>query len=310
MARFIKKVSSDGTSSGGGAGVSLAEVCTAVCNVICANATCQVPNRITATSGNDATTHTPQIIPGYSCWQMICNCPCWTDCYGCDIIWCVDTSKYRAFRIRYNGIRNCKCCYTYMCWHWGDSSCFCCCSSNNNVRGMCVAEWPMTCDCHCYSQWCNFSCGTASGCIYCCGMASDAIWWFEYTICGTDYYKCTSQNRGNTILVDICYAKCRNNCDRYQWAGHTRMKARNHSCDCLMWNCTQNSSHYLSRICLRVSNTPFMSAIAGGSYQSQNGGVNSAGQPCWTIWGMPCFRPKFGATEEGLSGASFSTFGV
>jgi len=40
MARFIKKVSADGTSSGGGAGVSLSEVCTAVCNVICANATC------------------------------------------------------------------------------------------------------------------------------------------------------------------------------------------------------------------------------------------------------------------------------
>ena len=40
MARFIKTISADGSSAGGGSGVSLAEVCTAVCNVICANATC------------------------------------------------------------------------------------------------------------------------------------------------------------------------------------------------------------------------------------------------------------------------------
>lgn len=310
MARFIKKISADGTTSGGDSGVSLAQVCTAVCNVICANATCQISGRITATSGNDGEVSTPQIIPGYSCWQMICNCPCWTDCYGCCVIWCVDTSKYRAFRIRYNGIRNCACCYTYMCWHWGDASCFCTCGSSQTVKGACVENWPMIFCCHCCNCWAPYCCTHISGCIYCCGMVSDALWWFEYTICGTDYYKCTSQHRGNTILADLCYPKWRNNCNCYQWPGHNRVKVSNRQCECLMWSCTQNSSHFLSRICLKVSNTPFMSGLAGGNnYQTQTGGARSAGQPCWTIWGMPCFRPKFGVAEEGLTGASYSSLG-
>ena len=306
MARFIKKVSADGSSTGGGAGVSLAQVCTAVCNVMCANATCQTGS-ITATDGNDATVSTPQVFPGYGCWQMICNCPCWTDCYGCCVIWCVDTSKYRAFKIRYNGIVNRKCCYTYMCWHWGTQNCFCTCSGNDVLRGTCVCNYPM-CTPNC-GQWQQYECGWIFGCIYCCQMTADAIWWFEYTICGTDYYKCTSNNRGITILYDLCYPKWRNNCNCYTWAGHDRHKGRNAQCECIMWNCCQNSAQYLTRICLKTSDSPIESALNYGSYQAQNGGSISAGQPCWTIWGMPCYRPRFGVAEEGVSGASFTSLG-
>ena len=308
MARFIKTVAADGSSSGGGAGVSLGEVCKAVCNVLCANATCQT-GTITATDGNEGTVSTPQIFPGYSCWHMICNCPCWTDCYGCCAIWCVDTSKYRAFKIRYNGIRNCACCYTKICWHWGDNNCFCDHNSSSSVtRGTCACEYPAKIpNCCC---WQTYNCNFVFGCVYCCGMASDAIWWFEYTICGTDYYKCSSQNRGNTILYDICYPKWRNNCSCYSWASHDRHKGRNFECECLFWSCWQNSSHYLTRICMKTSESPFMSALAGGSYQSPNGGALSAGQPCWTIWGMPCFRPRFGVADEtNATGASFGSLG-
>ena len=61
---------------------------------------------------------------------------------------------------------------------------------------------------------------------------------------------------------------------------------------------------------MKTSESPFMSALAGGTYQSPNGGALSAGQPCWTIWGMPCFRPRFGvADEDNATGASFGSLG-
>ena len=45
---------------------------------------------------------------------------------------------------------------------------------------------------------------------------------------------------------------------------------------------------------MRMENNPFMSALSSGNYESSVGGACAAGQPCWTIWGIPCHRPEFG----------------
>ena len=69
MTRYIKTVSSTGTSSGGSAGLTAADVC----NTICTLAT-QAP-----------TAGTTRIMPGFNEWVVICNCPDWNDCYGCSV---------------------------------------------------------------------------------------------------------------------------------------------------------------------------------------------------------------------------------
>ena len=112
MTRFIKTVTSEGgTSSGGSTGLSVKDVC----NTICTLSTQDVANQ-----------PSPRISQGFSCWEMLCNCPSWDDCYGCCMIWNVDTMKYKAFRLRYNGIRVCACCYQYIMPGVGNDVCFCC----------------------------------------------------------------------------------------------------------------------------------------------------------------------------------------
>ena len=108
MARYV----STKTASGGGSSGAVGLTATDVCNTICKLAT-QTP----------ADQPSPLIMPGFGCWEMVCNCPCWTDCYGCCAIWCVDTSKYRGFRIHYNGVRSRGCCYTYLYPGFGNDSC-------------------------------------------------------------------------------------------------------------------------------------------------------------------------------------------
>ena len=84
MARYVSTKTASGASAGGSAGLSSVDVCNLICNL---------------STQSPADSPSPLIMPGFGCWQMICNCPCWTECYGCCVIWCIDTSKYKAFKV-------------------------------------------------------------------------------------------------------------------------------------------------------------------------------------------------------------------
>ena len=279
MARYVStKTASGGSGGGGAAGVTLAQVCTAVCNTVCNLAT-QTP----------ASQPSPLIMPGFGCWEMICNCPCWDKCYGCCIIWCVDTTKYKGFKIHYNGVRTCACCYQYLYPGFGTDDCFCCCS--NTYRGKCTCNWPLD-SCCC---WCGYQCCWVGkeACIYCNSFSSDQGWSFEFCVMAPRWKTCTSGNQGLGIWYDWSYKKWIKCCDCQTYTGCDRAKGNTH-CSCIFWNCDQNSNYYLSRICLRTQETPFQSTLKAGNYTAADGAECMLGVPCWTIWAIPCDRPCFG----------------
>ena len=307
MARFIKTVSSTGGSTGGGAaGVSLADVCKAVCCVVYANATCTTgtieAKQDFAEDGSYAN-RTSQIIPGYGCWEMICNCPYWSDSYGCCIIWCIDTMKYRAFNIVYSGIRNCKCCHYYPCLGFGTETCFCQCSQAYRGRSV-LCGWPTWPGC-CCGSWQDYNCEQILNnyCIQCMNAeAKDTQWGFQFMICAPQWKRTVSQNTGGGVFYDVRMAsKYMCNCTAYCYSDYSRFKGQNF-CSCLMWNCNQNSNYYVSRMCMKVSNQQFMSALCSSSTTPCEGGSCSAGVPCWTIWGQPCIRPMFGTCSMSTAG--------
>ena len=299
MARFIKTISADGGTSGsGGSGVSLSEVCTAVCKVICDNTTRNASGIVEAADFSESGTYanrTNQIIPGFGCWEMICNCPYWDTCYGCCIEWCIDTTKYRAFNIVYSGIRQKPCCHLYPCWGFGTETCFCCCSQSYRGRSV-LCGWPT----HIGSnyQWTAYNCEHISGdyCIQCMNAeARDTVWGFQFMICAPEWKRTVSQNTGGGVFYDLrTTAKYMCNCNQYCYSDYSRFKGFNF-CSCLFWNCTQNSNYYVSKMCLKVANQAFQSAlVSGGSWTGCEGFPCATGVPCWTIWGQPCMRPQFG----------------
>ena len=278
MARYVSTKTAAGGSSGGG-GLSLADVCTAVCNTVCKLAT-QTP----------ANQPSPLVMPGFGCWEMICNCSCWTDCYGCCVIWCVDTSKYKAFKINYNGVRICACQYMYMYPGVGNDDCFCCCS--NTYKGRCICDWPSS-SCCC---WCGYQCCWMGKemCVYCWGVQYDKAFNIEFCIRAPKWKNCTSGGQGTGFWYNFAYKKWTNCCDGHCFTSCDRVMGTNH-CSCLMWSCEQNTSNYITRMCLRTESTPFMSTLAGaGNWNPNDGAENILGVPCWTIWAMPCDRPTFG----------------
>ena len=303
MARFIKTISADGSSSGGGgAGVTLDQVCTAVCNVICNNVT-RNENGITEaqdfSEDGNYKNRTNQIIPGFGCWEIICNCPYWDTCYGCCVTWCVDTMKYRAFRIVYTGIRNQVCCHFYPCLGFGTDSCFCVCSQAYRGRYQ-MCGWPMM-SCCCWYAY-NQEHILHDYCVQCMNAEGrDSVWGFEFMVCAPTWKRPTSQHYGRgvwyeTKMAQKYYCECSAYCYS-DWSVHKGTQF----CGCLFWNCNQNSNQHLTRLCWKSSNQPLMSALYTGSYTASNvdGGSCSTGVPCWTIWGQPCVRPMFGTCNMG-----------
>ena len=280
MARYVSTKTAGGGSSGGGAGISLAEVCTAVCNTVCKLAT-QTP----------ASQPSPLIMPGFGCWEMVCNCPCWTECYGCCAIWCVDTSKYKGFKIRYNGVRSRGCCYTYLYPGFGNDSCFCCC--NYAYRGACICQWPFKSA----VGWTAYNCCSMhmNACVFCCQSQWDSGWSWEMSIFAPSWKGCTSGAQGTGVWYDWWFPKFIRCCDCYCYTGCDRQKGQTY-CSCLFWGPGQDSTsgNHVTRMCMRFEYTPFEPVTNGGQYQVAGGGDQLVGQPCWTIWGIPCDRPCFG----------------
>ena len=286
MAKYVStKTASGGSSGGGSAGLSAADVC----NQICKLSTNATGSPGAAAYAADTTLQTTEISGGFSKWKMICNCPCWTDCYGCQVIWNFDTTRYRGFKLVYTGMRACSCCYTYFCPGIGTAECFCCCS--NTFNGSCICCWPQK-SCCCWDAY-NCCAMLKEACIYCCNAAQDDLWGFEWTVWAPcDAWGCPAQGRG--VMWDWRYKKfMRSNWDNYGYASRDRQMGITY-CSCLFWSACQNSTYAFTRLCIEMGNAPFQSALVSGNYNSDSGGACGAGQPCWTIWGIPCFRPEFG----------------
>ena len=289
MARYVSTKSASGGSSGGGAAAGLSA--SDVCNQICKLST-DAAGTPGSTVASDLTSQASEISGGYSQWKMICNCPCWTDCYGCNVVWCFDSTKYRGYKLVYSGMRLCACCYAYWCNGIGSVDCFCCC--NNAYMGTCICCWP-TKSCCCLDAYhcCNM---LRSNCVYCCNTPYDDMWGFEWTVwspCNAAW-GCPKQGAG--VMWDFSWKKfIRNNWADYHYASRDRQMGFTY-CHCLYWSPCQNSStsRYFARLLMRMENNPFMSALSSGNYESSVGGACAAGQPCWTIWGIPCHRPEFG----------------
>jgi len=280
MARYVSTKGVGGSSGGSG----MTE--TGVCNLLCKLSTQDVSNQ-----------PSPRVSPGFGCWEMICNCPCWTSCYGCCITWDVDTTNYRAYRVHYTGLRACSCVHTFVMPGLGSGDCLC--YDGGAFRMYCICSWPVK-SCCCWVA-CDLACMSVGSCVYCCQSPTDSVWSFEYTVCSPEWRGCTSGGGcGSGIHFDWWYKKFNRCCGAYQFMGCERIKGYTVANVCLTWN-SQQSDCYLQRMCLRMGCTPFMSSLAGGAWASTSGGADMAGTPCWTIWGIPCDRPEFGTCSMSSS---------
>jgi hypothetical protein len=285
MARFIKTISADGGTSGGSAGLSAKDVCNQICKL--STEAAGTPGTTVATSLDSQVN---EISGGFGEWKMICNCPCWTECYGCQVIWNFDTTKYSAFKLVYRGMRLCACCYMYLCGGIGNPDCFCNCQYA--YMGACVCCWPQKSCCCWDSYYCNQMFKEA--CVYCCNSPCDDLHGFEWTI-WSPKFSWGGPKKGGWVNYDFRYKKfIRNNWDNYGWQSEDRHLGTVY-CHCIFWSpCQVTDNRYFSRLCMKTANTPFQSALAAGQYNNSIGGACAGGQPCWTIWGKPCFRPEFG----------------
>ena len=137
-------------------------------------------------------------------------------------------------------------------------------------------------------------------CVYCCNSQYDNAWSFEFCIMAPSWKGCTSGNLGTGFWYDWHYKKFIRCCDCHNYSGCDRYKGQV-NCACIFWSKEQNSTHYVSRMCVRTSDTSFQSVLAGGNYPTNEGGDLMIGMPCWTIWGIPCDRPQFGTCSMDAS---------
>lgn len=289
MARFISTKTASGGSSGGGAGVSLSEVCTAVCNVIC--------NSIVGT----ATTNTLPKCGNPDGWELICNCNIWKDSWATCICWDLDTSKYRAFRWCIKGMTHCSCCQTYWCM-WlvaGNGAC----QTSVGYRWYNLRNdkpWPIG-SCCCWEAgngdcicWCWCKCDSA-----CSTSQALAI---EIGQSVAKSHCMSGQNGTNGVCYDICYGLKQPWCDYSCCAfGSNRLKGAVW-CHPLVWDKSQDENRYLKS--LKIQNTygwiPTNTATA--NWQSYFGN-KPQGQPCWSLYGIPCDRPTItGSNPQDFSG--------
>ncbi len=150
MTRYVKTVTASGQSSGGGAGLSAADVCATIdtylpkytgqvgltttvvgrkdysctCTVLCDDTADNTSNYPGTDSGLQYATASAGDQMGN--WFPLAVCNCWTCCY-CDCA-CIEFSLpshcYDAFIIRFNGVRIKRCCTLNFLWSWGTESCY------------------------------------------------------------------------------------------------------------------------------------------------------------------------------------------
>tara|TARA_Y100000768_G_scaffold255659_1_gene194318 strand:+ start:2447 stop:3319 length:873 start_codon:yes stop_codon:yes gene_type:complete len=283
MARIIKTVTSEGGSSTGGSGVTLPQVCTAVCNVICKS--------IIGTAG---TSMLPRC-QSKEGWELICNCDHWSECYSSTLEWDLDTANYRAFRWCMRGITHCGCCDTQFCMYFIDSSSACQGGQyyrHYDIRGN--KPWPVgSCccwelhqpDCICFCWYC---CGTN------CSMPQSMSWEIGTSVAKSN---CMSGNNSSGgLCYDICYGHRWPACDFSNcWGGSNRIKGWTW-CHPVVWNEEQNSGSYLKSLRIKNNYGWIPTDTASATWQSRWGN-QPQGQPCWSIYGIPCTRPDIAGSN-------------
>ena len=277
MARFVATKTASGGSSGGGAGVTLQQVCSAVC--------CVINDSIVGT----ALTNTLPKCGNPDGWELICNCNQWDSTWGTCILWEVDTERYRAFRWCIRGITHCGCCHQKFCMYLVNSSGNC--QTNVGYRwyesgdskpwpiGSCCCWQAQSGDCVC---WCWCCCGSA------CAVPQAVTIEIGQSVSKAN---CMSGNNGqNGVCFDICYGLeqpwCDQSCCHY---GSNRIKGAAW-CHPLVWSKVQHNDRYFKY--LKIINNygwiPTHKASVGWQCWFTD---KPQGYPCWSLYGIPCDRP-------------------
>ena len=277
MARFVTTKTASGGSTGGSAGVSLQQVCTAVC--------CVIRDGIVGT----AATNTLPKFGNPDGWELICNCNQWDNCWGTCILWEVDTERYRAFRWCIRGITFCGCCHHYFCTYLVNSAGNC--QTNVGYRywdmrankpwpiGSCCCWEAYSGDCIC---WCWYCCGTN------CSMPQAITIEVGQSVSKSN---CMSgQNGQYGVCFDICYghrwAACDYSCC---WGGSNRIKG-GVWCHPLVWAKSQHADRYFKHLKIITNYGWIPTHKASVSWQCWFGD-QPQGYPCWSLYGIPCDRP-------------------
>ena len=136
-----------------------------------------------------------------------------------------------------------------------------------------------------------------SACIYCCSRPVDIGWGFDFCI-WMPAWKDPGRTQSGNIFYKWVYKKnIAGEANSYCYPGcdvHWGMAF----CPNMGWSVNQvGYTGFLSRMCLKVHDVPFQPTTVGGNYCSTTGGNMLAGQPCWSIYGIPCHRPHFGTVD-------------
>lgn len=285
MSRIIKTVSATGGSSGGGAGLSASDVCSIICKSIV---------------GTAATSMLPRC-QDHEGWELICNCDNWSDCYSSTLEWNLDTANYRAFRWCMRGITLCACCHNYFCMYLIDNGGQCQGSDYYryfDMRG--DKPWPSgSCCCWCYGQrdyvcWCWYCCNSA------CSIPQSMAWEIGSSVSKAN---CMSGNASSGgLCYDVCYGHRWSACDySNNWGGSNRIKGWTW-CHPTVWEENQHSC-YLKTLKIKNSYGWIPTDKASVTWQNR-WGDKPQGQPCWSMYGIPCTRPNI--TGSNVQTTSFA----
>jgi hypothetical protein len=300
MSRYVKTVVAADGSGGGGSDVGLTAAqacqyaCKAVCDMFCTNLIC------------------PECRPYYNTlptptvneWVVICHCACWTNCYGQNLVWCLDTNKYSGFKWCYCGVNIRGCCgwYATMGMAAKGVDCFCCC--NNAYTQSCNRFGTPPCMCcnACWQYW--NACAIQELCQRCCQSQCDGNFNFGWAI--FPMWQSSQSNQERVCgQIGYCIWMPYGNYDKMQWRGGCEVYiGTNGHCQMYMtWSCNEacyGTTNYLDRWCLCFHHGYGFKSLACGIVSTNNcwngktdDGLNlcKGVTPSWTMWGIPCCYP-------------------
>lgn len=289
MSRSIKTVSADGASSGGGAGLQASDVCNIICKSIIGTASTSLLPRCQSKEG----------------WELICNCNHWEDCYASSIEFDVDTSKYRAFRWCFRGITHCGCCESPYCLYLVDAGGTCQGSVYYRYWDMRNKPWP-TGSCCCWCQQNSSDC--ICFCWYCCSTNCAMPQAMSIEI-GQSVSKSNCMDGNNSaggLCYDICYGHRWPYCDCSPWWGGSNRMVGYGWCSPIVWAETQNSC-YFSKFKLAAKYGLIPTDSSSVTWQGRWGN-EPQGQPCWSMYGIPCTRPNVSGSYGGAANIQTTSF--
>ena len=290
MTRIVKTVSTTGESTGGSAGLQASDVCKIISDSIIGTATTSLLPRCQSKEG----------------WELICNCDHWSECYSNAIEFDVDTSKYRAFRWCFRGITHCGCCETTFCMYFVDPNGACQGSNWYRNYDMRNKTWPNgSCCCWCYQT--SFDC--ICWCWYCCNTNCSMPQAMAIEV-GQSVSKanCMSGNQSAAgLCYDICYGHRWSYCDCSDWWGGSNRMVGYAWCAPFVWAETQNSC-YFKKLRIQAKYGLIPTDVSTGPSWQARWGNEPQGQPCWSMYGIPCTRPNVSGSADGAPNVQTTSF--